>query len=425
MNGAALERLFREASGRIIGALASRFRDLSLAEDACAEAFARAVDQWPATGMPDDPSAWLYRVAFRIALDAKRRRKTEERFAYLHEDAGDRASESIAAPDEEPAEIPDERLRLIFICCHPAVSADARAALTLRLVCGLSTQEIARAFLVPETTLAQRLTRAKSKIAEAGVPFEVPAPEHWAERTDAVLSTVEIAYAKAHEDSAGAGPHASYASEMLALSRMVAQLIPEETDTLALAATIHFAEARRPARIDPTGGMVPLSEQDPTRWDRTLIEAGHQYLARALRLASHRRRVFQARIHGEWCRRRNLAEPAPWAAVLALYDEWLELDDSPLVRLNRAIALSEIRGPAAALAEIEKLDAERLRDYAPFHAARADLLRRVGDNSAARAAYERAVELVTTAAERHWLSHQLARLADGQAAPCASIGTRL
>jgi len=399
MSGAALDRVFREASARIVGALAARFRDLALAEDACAEACARALEQWPATAIPDDPAAWLYRVAFRVALDSTRRSRTQQRFASILQEA----ECSSDAEVEDNHVIPDERLRLIFICCHPAVSVDARAALTLRLVCGLSTQEIARAFLVPEVTLAQRLTRAKQKIADARVPFEVPGPEHWAERIDAVLSTLEVAYAKAHEDGAGTGVHAHYAAEMLALSQTVARLLPREPEALALAAIIQFAEARRPARVSADGEMVPLSEQDPRAWDRALIESGRHYLARAIQTDPARPRVIQAQIHRCWCQRRSLSEAAPWPEILELYDRWVATRDSPFVRLNRAVVVAEVNGPLAALAEVDQLDGEQLANYAPYHAARADLLRRAGNSGAARSAYDQAIALVTTSAEHAWL----------------------
>jgi RNA polymerase sigma-70 factor (ECF subfamily) len=406
MSGAALDRVFREASGRIVGALAARFRDLALAEDACAEACMRALEQWPLTSVPDDPAAWIYQVAFRIALDTIRRRKTHQRYAPVLQETDDAAETAELGS----AVIPDERLRLIFICCHPAVSVDARAALTLRLVCGLSTQEIARAFLVSEVTLSQRLTRAKHKIADACVSFEVPGPEHWSERLDAVLSTLEVAYAKAHEDAAGTGAHAGYAVEMLVLSETVAQLMPREPDALALTALIQFAEARRPARVSANAEMVPLSDQDPGTWDRTLIEKGAHYLARAMQLEPNRPRVMQAQIHACWCRRRCLADPAPWPEVLALYDSLLAVQDNSITRLNRAVAVAEVHSVALALDELNQLSEEGLREYAPYQAVRADLLRRIGDLTAARGAYDLAIALVSTNAERTWLLKQKSRL---------------
>jgi RNA polymerase sigma-70 factor (ECF subfamily) len=296
-----LELSVRAAGARVIAALAGRYRDLDIAEEAFAEACARAAEAWPRTGAPEDPAAWLYRTADRAALDAFRRRQVRRRLAPEPEEP---------AEMDEPCPIPDERLRLIFVCCHPAVAPDARAALTLRLVCGLSTAEIARAFLLPEPTLAQRLVRAKRKIAEAGVPFEVPGPQRWAGRLDAVLSTLEVAYAKAHEDAAGAGPYAGYGPEMLALTGLLAELLPGEQEVLALAALVRFAEARRPGRLQPDGAMMPLSQQDPALWRRDLVEQGAALLRRARKLGAARPRLFQAELHAAWCARRSLAEPA-------------------------------------------------------------------------------------------------------------------
>lgn len=284
MNGGpTLGRVAREAGGRIVAALAARFRDLDLAEESFAEACLKAARAWAGEGGgPDDPAAWLYRAAERCALDSFRRR-TRDRLAPdppppepTDEDA---LAEDVLA--DEARLIPDERLRLIFVCCHPAVAPESRAALTLRLVCGLSTAEIARAFLVAEPTLAQRIVRAKRKIAEAGVPFEVPGPAAWPERLDAVLSTLELAYAKASEDAAGAGPHAGKAAETLALTHALTELMPDEPEAHALAALVRFAEARRPARLDEGGVMVPLSEQDPALWRRPLIEEADRHLRRA------------------------------------------------------------------------------------------------------------------------------------------------
>jgi RNA polymerase sigma-70 factor (ECF subfamily) len=309
--------------------------------------------------------------------------------------------------------IPDERLRLIFVCCHPAVAPDARAALTLRLVCGLSTQEIARAFLVPEPTLAQRLVRAKRKIAQAGIPFEVPGPEAWPERVGAVLSTLEIAYAKAHEDAAGAGQHAGYAQEMLDLTAVLADLLPDEPECLAFAALVRYAEARRPARMDDSGAMTPLSEQDPALWRRPLIVQAEALLRAAARRRQPGPRQLQAAIHAAWCSRGGLDEPAPWPTVLALYDALLKWRDDAVVRLNRAVAVAEVSGPALALAEVDWLDSTAFRDFAPFHAVRADLLARLGRSGEALAAYDRALALDPAPAERLWLERrrgQAARL---------------
>ena len=393
----ALDQTAREAGGRIVAALAAAFRDLDLAEEAYAEACARAAAVWPAAP-PLDPAAWLYATARRCALDMIRRRNVRDRLAPDAPEPEATAEEILAS---DARLIPDERLRLIFVCCHPAVAPEARAALTLRLVCGLSVQEIARAFLVAEPAMFQRLTRAKRKIAQAGVSFEVPGPEAWPERLAAVLSTLEVAYARAHEDAAGAGQHAGYAREMLGLTAVLAELLPDEPECLAFAATVRFAEARRPARLDADGAMVPLSEQDPARWTWPLIRDADALLRRAAKLNRPGPRQLRAALHGVWCVRRSLAEPPPWSAVLALYD--LADREDPFVRINRAVALAELAGPAVALAEIEALDAARLTDFQPFHAVRADLLARLGRREEALAAYDRAIEMAPGPAERLWL----------------------
>lgn len=411
MDSPPLETAFRAAGGRVIAALAARYRDLDLAEDAFAEACARAAARWPADGTPDDPAAWLYRTAERAALDFIRKRAVRTRLLPEPPEPWPTAEEAMMDDDSL---IPDDRLRLIFVCCHPAIAPDARAALTLRLVCGLSTREIARAFLLPEPTLAQRLTRAKRKVAAAGIGFEVPGPDAWGERLDAVLSTLEVAYAKAHEDAAGAGPHAGFAAEMLELTALLARLLPGEPEVHALAATVRFAEARRPARVNADGAMIPLSEQDPARWNRPLIDEAAAHIQRALvqcALAGPPcHRTLQAAIHNAWCTRASLAEPTPWPQVLALYDKLLDLRDDPVVRLNRIVALAEVAGVAAAFAELVQLDAPGLADFLPFHAVRAGLLRRAGDHAASRAAYDAALALSPTPAEAKWLARRRAEL---------------
>jgi RNA polymerase sigma-70 factor (ECF subfamily) len=397
----------REAGGRIIAVLAARFRDLDVAEDAFAEACARATEHWCRSGVPNDPSAWLYRTAERLALDALRRRRTRERIP-LDPPPPEPTPEDIMTDDA--AIIPDERLRLIFVCCHPAVAPDSRAALTLRLVCGLTTSEIARAFLVPEPTLAQRLVRVKRKIAEAGISFEVPGPDAWLERLDAVLSTLEVAYAKAHEDAAGAGAHAGYATEILELTRVLAELLPDEPEVLGFAALARYAEARRPARLDDHGAMVPISEQDPLLWRRSLIEEGESYLRRAAATGVPGPRALQAAIHSAWCSRHSANDQPPWRTILSLYDALLLYRDDCVVRLNRAVALAEVAGVDAALSEIDAMDHELFQDFQPFHAVRADLLSRAGLVSEARSAYDAAITLASGPAERRWLKRRQQRL---------------
>ena len=404
MTGVTLDSVAREASGRIIAALAARFRDLDIAEEAFADACARAVELWPQEGTPYDPAGWLYRIAERRALDALRRRRTRDRFVPDDPPPEPTAEEAMI---DDARIIPDERLRLIFICCHPAIAIEARAALTLRLVCGLSTEEIARAFLTAHATLAQRLIRAKRKIADSGVPYEVPGPETWPERLDAVLSTLEVAYAKAHEDALGTGTHAGYASEMLELTASLSNLLPNEQEVLSFAALVRYAEARRGARLDHQGEMVPLSEQNPALWRRDLIDEANNYFERAFALGPPAPRALQAAIHGVWCRRKNLSEPAPWPAVLNLYDLLLVQRDDPVVRVNRTVALAEIAGVQAALDELDALDTKILSEYLPYHALRADLLLRSGRSEEARLAYEAALALNPTAAEQAWLQQRM------------------
>jgi RNA polymerase sigma-70 factor, ECF subfamily len=401
MSEAALGTVTRQAGGRIVAALAARFRDLDIAEEAFAEACVQAAEAWPAQGMPRDPAAWLYRVAEHRALDALRKQRTRERLAP---DSADPEPSAEDAMIDDARLIPDERLRLIFVCCHPAVAVEARAALTLRLVCGLSVAEIARAFLLSEPALSQRLIRAKRKIAEAGVPFEVPGPELWAERLQAVISTLEVAYSKAHEDAAGTGPRAGYAAEMLELTRVLGEMLPAEPEALALAAMVRYAEARRPARLDARGVMVPLSEQDPALWRRPMIAEADAYLERASAVRAPGPRVLQAAVHGVWCARRGLDEPPPWPKVLALYDALLTQRDDPIVRLNRAVALAEVAGAKDALSEVDGLSSDALKSFLPYHAVRADLLRRLGRSAEARAAYDAALALEPTSAERLWLT---------------------
>jgi len=408
-----LDQTARAHGGRVIAALAARFRDLDLAEEAFAEACLAAVEAWPRSrseegGEPRDPAAWLYAVAQRRALDRLRRRGTRARHLPDPPDPPPSVEDVMA---DEARLIPDERLRLIFVCCHPAVAPDARAALTLRLVCGLSVQEIARAFLVSETALAQRLTRAKRKIAQAGIAFEVPGPEAWPERLGAVLSTLEVVYAKAHEDAAGAGQHAGYAQEMLDLTAVLVKLLPDEPECLGFAALVRYAEARRPARLDETGAMTPLSAQDPALWRRPMIRDAEALLRRAARAGRPGPRQLQASIHGAWCSRTALGEPAPWPAVLALYDALLTWRDDAVVRLNRAVAVAEVSGPAIALVEVDRLDSPAFRDFGPFHAVRADLLARLGRGGEATTAYDRALALGPGPAERLWLKRRRGEVA--------------
>jgi len=400
-----LDAAFREHGGRVVSALAAVFRNLDLAEDAFADACARAAETWGASP-PTYPAAWLYAVARRRALDHLRRRAT----ATSH-----RPDDPAPAPTPEdhlmaPARpFPDGRLRRIFLVGTPSLAPDARAALTLKTVCGLTTAEIAQAFLISEPTLAQRLVRAKRKIAEAGVPYEVPGPGRWPERMDAVLSTLEVAYAQAHADAALAGPHADFAREVLALTALLARLAPDDAEVLALTATVRLTEARRPARLASDGAMRPLSDQDVRDWDAAMIAEGERFLAQSASLSRELERppgprAIQAAIHAAHASRR-LTGRTPWRAILGLYNILLGWRDDPIVRVNRAVAVAEVEGPAAALTA---LDAAAVAGWLPFHAARADMLARLGRGLEAVADYNAALSLAPTPAEARFLNQRRA-----------------
>ena len=396
MSGPAPERVFRAASGRIIATLAARYRDLALAEDAFSEACVRAIQDWPKSAVPQDPAAWLYRVASRIVLDTLRHQRAQEAYASTEPAMEPSADDEIA---DGSYLVPDERLRLILICCHPAVGQNTRAALTLRLVCGLTITEIARALLVEEAPLAQRLTRAKRKIAEAGVSFELPPPNSWPERLEAVFSSLEIAYSRAHEDASGTGTYAHFASEILELTEFLTQLLPHESEAFAIAALVRYAEARQPARVDCDGLMAPLSEQDPTLSNRQHITETNDLLAKAIRFGPRNARVLQTRLQRAWCARKSLSETPPWVEVLCIYDALIALRDDAIVRINRAVALSEVSGPSIALRELERLDRPKLADFIPYYAVRADLLAHAGRTEEARRVYEAVLSLEPAPAE--------------------------
>lgn len=390
--------------GRVVAALAARFRDLDLAEDAFSDAAVTALAVWPADP-PRDPAAWLWRAASRKALDARRRAVT--RVTALHDTPPPEPTpEDLAMLGDEP--IPDERLRLIFVCCHPAIAPEARAALTLKVVCGLSTVRLARAFLVGEPAMLQRITRAKRKIAGAGVPFEVPARAAWPERLGAVLATLEIAYAQAYEDAALAEDTGDFAAEVLRLSGLLAELIPDDPEVLGLAALVRFAEARRPARLDDHGAMIPLAGQDTGRWDRRLIAEGAEMLDRAASFGRTGACQIMAAIHGAHLSRIETGV-TPWAAIVALYDALLVLRPGPVTAVNRAVALGEAVGAEAGLAALETVGADRrLASWLPWQVARASLLERAGRTAEAREALGLALALQPAAAERRFLMRRLA-----------------
>jgi len=401
-----MEAVFREARTRVVAALAARLRDLDLAEDAFAEAAATAVRAWRFEA-PADPMAWLYRAAWRRAIDAKRRANTRTAAVFDMPEPDPTPEELVIAADEP---IPDERLRLIFVCCHPAIAPDTRAALTLKVVCGLSTERLARAFLVQEPAMLQRITRAKHKIRDAGVPFEVPGRDAWPGRLDAVLATLEIAYAQAYEDAALASETAGFADEVLRLSGLLAELMSDEPEVLALAAMVRFAEARRPARMDSQGVMAPLDLQDTRLWRTDLIAEGGDFLDRAVELRRPAPYQLMAAIHAAHLSRRETGT-TPWSQIVALYDALLRLRPNAVVAVNRAVAVGRASGPQAGLAALAAVSAdERLKYWLPYQAARASLSEEAGDVLQARSAFAAALALGPAPAERLFLERALARV---------------
>lgn len=397
-------RQIAAARPRVVAALAGRLRDLDLAEDSFSEAAASALGVWP-TQPPRDPAAWVWRAGLRKALDAKRRMAVRAAAPNQAPDPPPTPEEAMMAT-EEP--IPDERLKLIFVCCHPALAPESRAALTLKVVCGLSTERLARAFFTAEPTMLQRITRAKRKIAGAGVPFAAPDREAWPERLEAVLATLEIAYAQAYEDAALAEEAAGFAIEVMRLSGLLVELMPDESEVLGLAALVRFAEARRPARLDDAGAMVPPGEQDMSLWRRDLITEGGRLLDRAASFRRSGPRQILAAIHATHCGRIETGR-TDWRAIAALYDVLADVRPHASTRVNRAVAIGEAEGPAAGLAELGAIPG--LGRWLPYHAALAGLAARAGRKDTALAAYDAALTLEPAPAERAYLERERRRLA--------------
>ncbi len=401
----AVTRAHRDEWARLVAGLTRRFGDLDVAEDAAAEAFAAAVEHWPVDGVPPNPGAWLTLTATRRAIDRMRR---EARRIDLHQEAFMRHDD--AAP-EPAAAIPDDRLRLLFTCCHPALSLDARVALTLRLVGGLTVPEIARAFLVQETTMGQRISRAKAKIRAAGIPYRIPDAADLPARVAGVLAVVFLVF---NEGYLASGPdtapiRAELTAEAIRLARLLHALLPADGEAAGLLALMLMTEARRGARVSATGELVPLTAQDRGLWDGTLIAEGHRLVRE--RLASGEapgRYQILAAVNAVHTSGRSASE-TDWSQIVALYDQLARLDRSPVVALNRAVAVAEVEGPAAALPTVDGLRAE-LGGYHPYHATRADLLRRLGRPDEARAAYDEAIRLAGNSAERAYLIRRRAEL---------------
>lgn len=389
-----------DARARVVAALAVQFRDLDLAEDAYAEAAARCLALEEA---PRNVAGWMYTAARRKALDALRRRDAENRALQVAAMTGESA-EIVALPEA----IPDERLRLIFICCHPALALEARTALALKVICGLPVSAIAQVFLTGEATMFQRITRAKRKVAEAGIAFELPPRKAWGERLDAVLLTIELAFTAAYQD-AGATRDPELSQEVARLAALAAELLPDEPEVLGLAALVWLARSREAARVDEVGAMVPLSQQDTAKWDMAGIGQARDWLdAAASHGASgpyqvmaaiqltHARRVFDGR--------------TDWQAVTRLYDVLLALRPGPVTALNRALALAKVEGADAGLAALDAIDGNRLANARPWHVAQADLLAKAGRGEEAAQALARALALDPPRAERLWLERRLGEL---------------
>jgi RNA polymerase sigma-70 factor, ECF subfamily len=393
----AITQAHRSQWARVVASLTKRFGDLDIAEESAAEAFATAVERWPADGVPPNPGAWLTTTANRKAIDRIRReskRDDKHKKARLVHD--DDSPESPGAYDA----IDDERLRLIFTCCHPALALETRVALTLRMVGGLTVPEIARAFLVQESAMGQRITRAKAKIKAARIPYRVPAAEDLPARISGVLAVLFLVF---NEGYLATGPDTDpirheLTAEAIRLARLIRTLMPQDGEVAGLLALMLLIEARRTARVSASGELVSLDEQDRGSWDAALIAEGHRLVRERLAagVAPGRYQILAA-INAVHTSARDVRD-TDWSQVVALYDQLVRVDPSPIVTLNRAIAVAELDGPEVALATVDRLE-DKLAGYHPYHATRADLLRRLGRSQDSRAAYDKAIALAGNTGE--------------------------
>ncbi|MBW9120437.1 sigma-70 family RNA polymerase sigma factor [Microbacterium trichothecenolyticum] len=404
----AIVRAHHEEWARVVAGLTRRFGDLDLAEDAAAEAFVAAVERWPRDGVPPNPGAWLTTTAARKAIDRLRRESHRE---HKHQAAHMLSDDT---PPEPTGPVEDDRLRLVFTCCHPALAMEARVALTLRMLGGLTVAEIAQAFLVPPATMAQRITRAKAKIKAAHIPFRAPSATDIRERLASVLAVIYLIFNEGYLATAGeASLRVDLTEEAIPLGRLLRSLFPDEGEVTGLLALMLLADARRAARFTRSGELVTLDEQDRGAWSRDLIIEGHALVRERIAAVAAgaeppgRYQLLAAinAVHTD----ASSSGDTDWSQIVALYDRLIEIEPSPIVRLNRAIAVAELHGPDTALAEIDELS-ETLDSYHAYHAARADLLRRVGRSEDSRTAYDRALRLAGNPGERAYLDRRRRQL---------------